>query len=87
MDEKSRTTNLPADRAFVVQFTASAGSTPFRGRVEHLASGWVTHFDSLTCLGDFVEQVLGPGPIEDQATGPSDPVAANQPADLARGNR
>jgi hypothetical protein len=87
MDEKSRTTNLPADRAFVVQFTASAGGTPFRGRVEHLASGSVTHFDSLGRLGDFVAQVLGADPIDNPVTGPSDPATTNPPAELAKENR
>ena len=42
---------LPADRAFVVHFTAVPGRRRrFNGRVEHLASGTVTLFASLRGL-------------------------------------
>jgi hypothetical protein len=61
MDEKTsgRTVELPASHAFVVQFAVPAGDgNPFRGRIEHLASGSVTHFESLTQLGEFVVRVL-----------------------------
>src|SRR5262245_2508127 len=61
MDETTtgRTIDLPASHAFVVQLAASVGAdTPFRGRIEHLASGSVTHFESLTQLGAFVLGVL-----------------------------
>ena len=61
MDEKAagRTVDLPANRAFVVQFAASVGGgDPFRGRIEHLSSGSVTHFESLTHLGEFVARLL-----------------------------
>jgi hypothetical protein len=55
--------------------------------VEHLASGSVTHFDSLGRLGDFVAQVLGADPIDNPVTGPSDPATTNPPAELAKENR
>src|SRR5262245_8734136 len=64
MDETTtgRTIDLPASRAFVVQLAASVGAdTPFRGRIEHLASGSATHFESLPQLGAFVVAVLAPG--------------------------
>jgi hypothetical protein len=52
--------HLPADRAFVVQFAAGpvdiAGG---HGRVEHLASGEVTRFESLALLEEFFARVLG----------------------------
>jgi hypothetical protein len=53
-------TELPANRAFIVQVarTSDAGD-PLRGRAEHLASGAVTHFDSLSGLGEFIVNVLG----------------------------
>ena len=63
MDEKSarRTVELPASRAFVVQFAASAGDEiPFRGRIEHLSSGSVTHFESLTQRGELLVRVFAP---------------------------
>src|SRR5262245_175565 len=68
MDEKTtgRTVDLPASRAFVVQLAASVGAeTPIRGRIEHLASGSVTHFESLTQLGDFIVRVLAPASAAD----------------------
>jgi len=55
MDTKTagRIVGLPANRAFVVQLAVSVGAeTPIRGRIEHLASGSVTHFESLTQLGE-----------------------------------
>src|SRR5262245_57424836 len=61
MDETTtgRTIDLPASHAFVVQLAASVGAdTPLRGRIEHLASGSATHFESLTQLGEFVLGVL-----------------------------
>jgi hypothetical protein len=75
MDEKTarRTVELPASRAFVVQFAASAGDEiPFRGRIEHLSSGSVTHFESLTQLGEFVVRVLAPASSAEPAE-PTDP--------------
>ena len=45
---------LPTNRAFVVQFRAqpSGASRGWEGRVEHVVSGQVTHFQSL-------EELLG----------------------------
>src|SRR5262249_60414169 len=57
MDEKTagRMVGLPANRAFVVQLDVSVGAEPpIRGRIEHLASGSVTHFEFLTQLGRVV---------------------------------
>jgi hypothetical protein len=51
---------LPANRAFVVQLAGGrTADDPFQGRVEHLASGEVTHFASLWQLATFVAQVIG----------------------------
>lgn len=52
--------DLPLDRAFVIQFgseTAPAQNL-FDGRVEHINSGQVVHFQSLPELLAFVKQVL-----------------------------
>ena len=51
---------LPLDRAFVIQFgceTAPARDL-FQGRVEHISSGQVAHFQSLPELKLFVERVF-----------------------------
>jgi hypothetical protein len=51
---------LPTNRAFVVQFRAQPGGAPagWEGRVEHVVSGQVTHFDSLEELLAFMRRVL-----------------------------
>ncbi len=51
---------LPTNRAFVLQFHAQADAMSPRdqGRVEHLASGQATHFQSWAELREFIEQVL-----------------------------
>ena len=51
---------LPAARAFVVQFAATAEVAPGRleGRVEHVVSGQATHFASLEDLLAFMARVL-----------------------------
>ena len=57
-----RTDALAADRAFVVQFRASEGDRPLTslsGRVEHVHSGAVHHFESLDDLLKFLEGALG----------------------------
>jgi hypothetical protein len=55
-----RGATLPASRAFVVQFAVGLDDdAAFRGRVEHLVSGSVEHFDSLRGLEEFVKHVLG----------------------------
>lgn len=60
---------LPTDRAFVVQLASvHPGADPFRGRIEHLATGQVARFDSLERLREFVEQVLAPPPDASPAT-------------------
>jgi hypothetical protein len=52
--------HLPANRAFVVQFAAElTAEDPFHGRAEHLASGDVIHFESLSHLAEFVARILG----------------------------
>jgi hypothetical protein len=52
--------SLPPDRAFVVQFRAppTGASTPYEGRVEHLASYQVARFQSLEELLAFMIRVL-----------------------------
>jgi hypothetical protein len=50
---------LSLQRAFVVQFRAGAGSGPFAGRVEHMASAQATRFRSLEELVAFITRVLG----------------------------
>jgi hypothetical protein len=54
------TSPLSPQRAFVVQFRAGAGVEPvrFTGRVEHMASGQATRFESVEDLVTFVTQVL-----------------------------
>lgn len=51
---------LPTNRAFVVQFRAQPSGAPvgWAGRVEHVVSGQVTHFDSLEELLAFMRRVL-----------------------------
>src|SRR5262249_2225573 len=83
MDEKTtgRTVDLPASRAFVVQLAASVGAdTPFRGRIEHLASVSASHFESLTQLGEFVLGVLAAA----SAAPPAAPDGAGQEAPRRR---
>lgn len=47
---------LSPQRAFVVQFYDSphAGQPPKAGRVEHMTSGTVAHFQSWSELADFI---------------------------------
>src|SRR5262245_6745112 len=83
MDETTtgRMVDLPASRAFVVQLAAAVGAdTPLRGRIEHLASGSATHFESLTQLGAFVLGVLAAA----SAPPPADPDGAGQEAPRSR---
>ena len=51
---------LPADRAFVVQFRAHApgAGSGAAGRVEHVVTGQTTPFESWEQLRRFVEEVL-----------------------------
>ena len=51
---------LPTNRAFVVQVRAQPPGAPFAwdGRVEHVVSGQVTHFQSLEELEAFISRVL-----------------------------
>jgi hypothetical protein len=51
---------LPAERAFVVQFRAPAPRHAFQvaGRIEHVVSGRAGRFDSWEELRGFVEDVL-----------------------------
>ena len=51
---------LPAERAFVVQFRATAVGKPGSslGRVEHVVSGQATHFHTLDELLAFMVRVL-----------------------------
>jgi hypothetical protein len=51
---------LPTNRAFVVQFRGKGETRPLRyeGRVEHLASGQATHFQSWEELRVFIERSL-----------------------------
>jgi hypothetical protein len=57
---------LPARQAFVVQMSVEADVTQghWVGRVEHVVSGQVLHFQTLTDLLGFMAQVLtGGGPL------------------------
>jgi hypothetical protein len=51
---------LPPERAFVVQFYANTvlDTTHMAGRVEHVVSGQVGHFHSLTTLLSFISGML-----------------------------
>ena len=51
---------LPTNRAFVVQFRVQPTGAPlgWEGRVEHVVSGQVTHFQSLEELWAFMRRVL-----------------------------
>ena len=50
----------PTQRAFVVQIHGEADvtQTEVRGRVEHIVSGQVTHFEAVETLVQFIMQVL-----------------------------
>ena len=52
--------SLPSSRAFIVQFHAEADIAKgrFIGRVEHIVSYQVTHFDSLEDLVTFIMRIL-----------------------------
>src|SRR5262249_57792390 len=90
MDEKTagRMVGLPANRAFVVQLDVSVGAEPpIRGRIEHLASGSVTHFEFLTQLGRVVRVLAsaaagpaGAPPPTDGRGGALGPPNAEPPA-------
>ena len=53
-------TQLPVERAFVVQLSVDAvpGEGRWCGRAEHVVSGQVTHFDTIEGLLAFVDRVL-----------------------------
>jgi hypothetical protein len=56
---EAATPSLPSDRAFVVQFAAETRDKRAAcGRVEHLASGRATRFDSWPRFQEFVEGCL-----------------------------
>jgi hypothetical protein len=50
----------PTQRAFVVQIHAEADTAQgeVRGRVEHIVSGQVAHFETVEALVQFIMQVL-----------------------------
>jgi hypothetical protein len=56
---------MSTDRAFVVQFRADtdAKAGRFKGRVEHVGSGRVAHFQSLDELLAFIVQMLAEVPM------------------------
>jgi hypothetical protein len=57
---------LPAERAFVVHFTAAdRPGRRFKGRVEHLTSGASTHFASLRSLLAFFDERLDAPPTNE----------------------
>jgi hypothetical protein len=65
-----RTDALAADRAFVVQFRAGPTGEPLAelaGRVEHVHSGAVRHFESLDGLLEFLERAIAPAPAKAKA--------------------
>ena len=77
MDGRSTrpTAALAADRAFVVQFRAGSPEEPLAylaGRVEHVHSGAVRHFQSLDELLGFFERALVACPPGRSAAGGSD---------------
>jgi hypothetical protein len=53
---------LPVNRAFVLQFQSKSNVQlgQFQGRVEHIASGQVFHFNSQQEFLDFVSRMLSP---------------------------
>ena len=59
MTRPSTEPNLPADRAFVIQFrTAPISAQPAQGRAEHVVTGTAAHFANWSELRSFVESVL-----------------------------
>jgi len=60
---------LPPERAFVVQFYADTmlDTAHMAGRVEHVISGQVGHFHSLTTLLSFITRVLVEGEMVGEA--------------------
>ena len=62
MERVPRAPELPADRAFVVQFSAAADLGHHRpeGRVEHVVSGERARFHTLDELLGFMARLLGP---------------------------
>jgi hypothetical protein len=52
--------SLPSNRAFVVQFRATAEPTQdnWAGRVEHIVSGEAVRFDSWEHLQRFIQEML-----------------------------
>src|SRR5262245_41344809 len=52
--------SLPPDRAFVIQFRSGGGpeETGLRGRVEHLTSCEMTHFQTQEELLSFIKKIL-----------------------------
>jgi hypothetical protein len=65
-----RTDALAADRAFVVQFRAAPAEQPLErlaGRVEHVHSGAVLHFESLDELLGFLRRALATPPARAKA--------------------
>ena len=71
-----RTDALAADRAFVVQFRMGSpeGSLAhLAGRVEHVRSGAVRHFESLDELLGFLAEALESPPVKAGAARPSNP--------------
>lgn len=57
---KNLSDGLLHDRAFAIRFggEAAQAQSPSAGRVEHISTGQVTHFDSLPELVSFVNQIL-----------------------------
>ena len=62
---------LPSNRAFVVQFRAATEVAPGQcaGRIEHLASGQATRFESWEQCRRFIEETLAN--VEGAAASPS----------------
>ncbi len=73
MPEKSTTTSTyPSERAFVLQFhrEADLGAGRFLGRIEHVASGRVGHFQSFEELVAFVAECLPPAGLAERGQRP-----------------
>ena len=77
--ETEHARRLPADRAFVVQFlaTAEVAAGRLEGRVEHVVSGQATHFAS----------VEGPAGVHGARAAPAAPRGLRAPPAARRAGR
>ncbi|MGH8566049.1 MAG: hypothetical protein ACREXW_18975 [Gammaproteobacteria bacterium] len=66
--EFATVSTYPSERAFVLQFhrEADLGAGRFLGRIEHVASGRVGHFQALEELVAFVAEYLPPAGLAER---------------------